>query len=256
MHWNDSYSCPKHNHVTRTEYSVMMKTNIRIAILLFAFSFRFQPEIWWANAQYDEADRYLKWPCSANFRAFYGTVIFQTFWAWTRFEGQRDCSDSASYLMGWCTVPCSRSQFKKAKHRQFLRIQQNFEFFCVSLMAAGRGCSCSLNILLFFASVQNSIKISYPSMTVQGPAMNGCVGFLLSWSLIYTQIWSLGKNAMLPDIFRSVITIAAIEMASWYYQVVSDQSWYWQCEIDGLLIFATKMLNCAFGCGGMVDANT
>ena len=35
------YSCPKHNHVTRTEYSVIMKTNIRIAILLFAFSFSY-----------------------------------------------------------------------------------------------------------------------------------------------------------------------------------------------------------------------
>ena len=36
------YSCPKHNHVTEDRifgYSVIMKTNIRIAILLFAFSF-------------------------------------------------------------------------------------------------------------------------------------------------------------------------------------------------------------------------
>ena len=28
------------------------------------------------DAQYDEADRYLKWPCSANFCTFHGTVKY------------------------------------------------------------------------------------------------------------------------------------------------------------------------------------
>ena len=33
-----------------------------------------QPEIWWDDAQYPEADLYLKWPCSANFYVFHGIL--------------------------------------------------------------------------------------------------------------------------------------------------------------------------------------
>ena len=29
--------------------------------------FSYRPEIWWDDVQYDEADRYLKWPYSAIF---------------------------------------------------------------------------------------------------------------------------------------------------------------------------------------------
>ena len=29
--------------------------------------FSYWPELWWDYAQYDEADRYLKWPCSDFF---------------------------------------------------------------------------------------------------------------------------------------------------------------------------------------------
>ena len=36
----------------------------------------FQPEISLDDAEYHEADRYLKWPCSANFCAFHGTFKF------------------------------------------------------------------------------------------------------------------------------------------------------------------------------------
>ena len=39
-------------------------------------NFRYQPKIWWDDAQYHEADCYLKWPCSANFCAFHGTLKF------------------------------------------------------------------------------------------------------------------------------------------------------------------------------------
>ena len=38
--------------------------------------FSYQPQIWWNDAQYHGADRYLKCPCSANFCASHGTLNF------------------------------------------------------------------------------------------------------------------------------------------------------------------------------------
>ena len=38
--------------------------------------FSYQPEMWWGDAQYHEANRYLIWPCSAKFCAFHGTLKF------------------------------------------------------------------------------------------------------------------------------------------------------------------------------------
>ena len=35
--------------------------------------FRYQPQFWWHDAQYSEADRYLRWPRLANFCAFHST---------------------------------------------------------------------------------------------------------------------------------------------------------------------------------------
>ena len=32
--------------------------------------FKYQPEIWWDDAQHHKADRYVKWPSSANFCVF------------------------------------------------------------------------------------------------------------------------------------------------------------------------------------------
>ena len=39
-------------------------------------NFNYRPEIYWADAQYHEADCYLKWPCSANVCTFHGTLKF------------------------------------------------------------------------------------------------------------------------------------------------------------------------------------
>ena len=39
--------------------------------------FSYRPEIWWDDAQYDEADLYAKWPCSVNICTFHGTLKFE-----------------------------------------------------------------------------------------------------------------------------------------------------------------------------------
>ena len=50
-------------------------------------------EMWWDDTQYDEADRYLKWPCSGNFCMFHGTLKFPEK-AGTRSKGQHYSSNS------------------------------------------------------------------------------------------------------------------------------------------------------------------
>ena len=41
-----------------------------------ALTFSYRPEIWWDDAQYNQADRYIKWLCLANFCAFLRTEIY------------------------------------------------------------------------------------------------------------------------------------------------------------------------------------
>ena len=48
-----------------------------MTLLVFKNS-RCQPEIWWTNAYYHEADQYIKWLCWANFYAFHGTLLHFT----------------------------------------------------------------------------------------------------------------------------------------------------------------------------------
>ena len=51
--------------------------------------FSYQPEIWWDDEQYHGADRFLKWPCSANFCMLHRTLKFSMIGFLTRSEGRR-----------------------------------------------------------------------------------------------------------------------------------------------------------------------
>ena len=68
-----------------------------------------------------------------QFCTFHGTLIF--FWlAWTRVWGKtlslfKGVQVSVRRLVGWCTVPWSKSPFKRAELGQFWRVPRNIEKF-------------------------------------------------------------------------------------------------------------------------------
>ena len=96
--------------------------------------FRYQPETWWDDAQYHEADGYKKWPCSANFCAFHGALKFSMIgldqvWGMTLlFLTLNGFQLSAWNLMGRSTVKWSKSLLKMAVLRLVLRVIQNFKY--------------------------------------------------------------------------------------------------------------------------------
>ena len=49
---------------------------LRVLLNSLFKDFSYWSEIQWDDAQYHEADQYLKWPCSANFWAFHGTLKY------------------------------------------------------------------------------------------------------------------------------------------------------------------------------------
>ena len=52
-----------------------LRPSVRLAVRA-TIPLSYQPKIWWNDAQYHGADHYLKWPFSANFCVFYGTLKF------------------------------------------------------------------------------------------------------------------------------------------------------------------------------------
>ena len=99
--------------------------------LLFK-NFSYQHEIWWDDTQYHRAERYLKWPCSANLCVFHGTLKLSMI-VFTRSEGRHYRFNSLRIsvinlnLVGWCTVTWSRLIFNEAMLGQFWRVPWNFE---------------------------------------------------------------------------------------------------------------------------------
>ena len=73
-------------------------------------TFSYQPDIWWDDAQYHEADRYLKCPCSANF----------------------------FNLVGWCTVPWNRLLFQVAMSANFQAAQGSVILWTSCLIHVGQ----------------------------------------------------------------------------------------------------------------------
>ena len=83
-----------------------------MVLLLWLFKdFRYEPWIWRNDAQYHEADRYLKWPCSAIFCA---NSYWPEIW-WP--------------MVGWFTIPWSRSLLKWPCLANFCAFHGIFEIF-------------------------------------------------------------------------------------------------------------------------------
>ena len=75
-------------------------------LLLYLISpgFSYWPEIWWNDAQYHRVDRYLKWPCLANFYTFHGTLKFMMIGlhqVWGMMTHIRKCEEITLWLDIW-----------------------------------------------------------------------------------------------------------------------------------------------------------